>query len=49
MGAWDVSSVGRHPQGVTLIRLSEQETLVGLAKILSEADEEGEEEGGDEE
>jgi DNA gyrase subunit A len=49
MGAWDVSSVGRNTQGVTLIRLSEQETLVGLAKILSEADEEGEEEGGDEE
>jgi len=42
-GAWDVSSVGRNTQGVTLIRLADEETLVGLARIVGENGEDDEE------
>ena len=48
----EVSSQGRNTQGVTLIRLREDENLVGLARIQAEDDEEDEnglEEGGTEE
>jgi DNA gyrase subunit A len=36
----EVSTLGRNTQGVTLIRLAEEEKLVGLARIESEEDEE---------
>jgi DNA gyrase subunit A len=35
----EISTLGRNTQGVTLIRLGEQENLVGLARIEPEADE----------
>ncbi len=41
----EISILGRNTQGVTLIRLSEDEKLVGLARI--EVEDEGEEEGGE--
>jgi DNA gyrase subunit A len=40
----EISILGRNTQGVTLIRLGEQENLVGLARIQSEGDEEESEE-----
>ncbi len=36
----EISTLGRNTQGVTLIRLGEQENLVGLARIQSVGDEE---------
>ena len=36
----EISTLGRNTQGVTLIRLSEEENLVGLARIQKEDDEE---------
>ncbi len=41
--ASEISTLGRNTQGVTLIRLRENESLVGVARIQSEEDEEGEE------
>ena len=38
----EISTLGRNTQGVTLIRLREDENLVGLARIQTEDDEEGE-------
>jgi len=35
----EISQVGRNTQGVTLIRLPEDEKLVGVVKIESEDDE----------
>jgi DNA gyrase subunit A len=47
--AREISTLGRNTQGVTLIRLREDENLVGLARIQSEDEEEGGEvEGGEE-
>ena len=40
--ASEISTLGRNTQGVTLIRLRENESLVGVARIQSEEDEEGE-------
>ena len=40
----EISTLGRNTQGVTLIRLAEDEKLVGLARIESEDDEEDAEE-----
>jgi DNA gyrase subunit A len=42
--AGEISQVGRNTQGVTLIRLPEDETLVGLVRLDAIADEEGEDE-----
>jgi DNA gyrase subunit A len=44
-GTGDISTLGRNTQGVTLIRLAEDEKLVGMARIETEAEEleEGEE------
>jgi DNA gyrase subunit A len=39
-GVSEISTLGRNTQGVTLIRLAEDEQLVGLAKIEAEEDEE---------
>jgi DNA gyrase subunit A len=36
----EISTLGRNTQGVTLIRLSEKEKLVGLARIAAEDEEE---------
>jgi len=44
----EISTLGRNTQGVTLIRLRKDENLVGLARIQSEDDEEGEGEAGEE-
>ena len=45
----EISTLGRNTQGVTLIRLAEEENLVGLARIqvedVEDPDEEGEAEG----
>jgi len=38
--ASEISTLGRNTQGVTLIRLREGESLVGVAKIAAEAEEE---------
>ncbi|NND44986.1 MAG: hypothetical protein HKN58_06650, partial [Xanthomonadales bacterium] len=38
----EISTLGRNTQGVTLIRLGEEESLVGLARVVAE-------ESGDEE
>ena len=38
-GTGQISTLGRNTQGVTLIRLSEDEKLVGLARIEPEAEE----------
>jgi DNA gyrase subunit A len=44
-GTGEISTLGRNTQGVTLIRLNEEEKLVGLARIEAEQeDEAGEEE-----
>jgi DNA gyrase subunit A len=40
--ASEISILGRNTQGVTLIRLREGESLVGVARIATEADEEDE-------
>jgi DNA gyrase subunit A len=40
--AGEISQVGRNTQGVTLIRLPEDETLVGLVRLDAIAEEEGE-------
>ncbi|MCE7930905.1 MAG: DNA gyrase subunit A, partial [Xanthomonadales bacterium PRO6] len=40
--ASEISQVGRNTQGVTLIRLPEDETLVGLERLDAIAEEEGE-------
>ncbi len=45
--AGEISTLGRNTQGVTLIRLRQEEKLVGLARIEPEAEVEGEEEGED--
>ena len=42
--AEEISTLGRNTQGVTLIRLRDNENLVGVARIQSEDDEEIEEE-----
>jgi DNA gyrase subunit A len=39
-----ISTLGRNTQGVTLIRLGDNENLVGLARVAGEDDEAGEEE-----
>jgi DNA gyrase subunit A len=36
----EISTLGRNTQGVTLIRLREDENLVGLARIHSDGEEE---------
>ena len=36
----DISIIGRHTQGVRLIRLSEDDNLLGMEKVISEDDEE---------
>jgi DNA gyrase subunit A len=46
--AHEISTLSRNTQGVTLIRLGEDENLVGLARIQTD-DEEGEDEEGAEE
>ena len=46
--AGEISTLGRNTQGVTLIRLRQEEKLVGYARIEPEAEGEGEEEGEDE-
>jgi len=46
--AEEISTLGRNTQGVTLIRLKEDESLVGLARIEAENGDEDEEEGGEE-
>ena len=38
-GTGDISTLGRNTQGVTLIRLAEDEKLVGMARIETEAEE----------
>ena len=38
--AREISTLGRNTQGVTLIRLREEENLVGLARIQVEEDDE---------
>jgi len=38
--ASEISTLGRNTQGVTLIRLREGESLVGVARIAAEAEEE---------
>ena len=43
----EISTLGRNTQGVTLIRLREDENLVGLARIQSEDEEEEEGDNGD--
>ena len=50
----EISTLGRNTQGVTLIRVGDDENLVGLAKVVGEEDEEegeeeSEEESGEEE
>jgi DNA gyrase subunit A len=37
--AGEISTLGRNTQGVTLIRLREGESLVGLARIEAESEE----------
>ncbi|WP_260955257.1 DNA gyrase subunit A [Pseudomonas citri] len=44
----EVSSLGRNTQGVTLIKLANDETLVGLERVQEPSEVEGEELGGDE-
>ncbi len=44
----EISTLGRNTQGVTLIRLRDDENLVGLARIQSEDEEEEEQEGPEE-
>jgi DNA gyrase subunit A len=46
--AREISTLGRNTQGVTLIRLREEENLVGLARIQLEEDEESAETADDE-
>ena len=46
--AMEISTLGRNTQGVTLIRLREDENLVGLARIQLEEDEESAENADDE-
>ncbi len=41
--AKEISTLGRNTQGVTLIRLRDNENLVGLARIQSEDEEESDE------
>jgi len=41
----EISTLGRNTQGVTLIRLAEEENLVGLARIQVEDEEDSDEEG----
>lgn len=41
----EVSSLGRNTQGVTLIKLASDETLVGLERVQEPSEEEGDEEG----
>ena len=36
----DISIIGRNTQGVRLIRLSEDDNLLGMEKVISEDDEE---------
>ena len=36
----DISVIGRNTQGVRLIRLSEDDNLLGMEKVISEDDEE---------
>ncbi|HEY7906961.1 MAG TPA: DNA gyrase C-terminal beta-propeller domain-containing protein, partial [Wenzhouxiangella sp.] len=38
----EISTLGRNTQGVTLIRLPEDEALIGLARIAASEDEEDE-------
>ncbi len=46
--AEEISTLGRNTQGVTLIRLRDDENLVGLARIQTEDDEESDQEPGEE-
>ncbi|MEG1082178.1 MAG: DNA gyrase C-terminal beta-propeller domain-containing protein, partial [Pseudomonas sp.] len=39
----EVSSLGRNTQGVTLIKLASDETLVGLERVQEPSEEEGDE------
>lgn len=45
----EISTLGRNTQGVTLIRLRDEENLVGLARIQTEDEDENSEEDNSEE
>ncbi len=43
-GTAEISTLGRNTQGVTLIRLAEDESLVGMARIEPESEDDADEE-----